>query len=57
MITQVTRMSYFRIAHDTTTHLPPKTLLKQVFYLFWDDCNTWEELETMVMQISLGKQI
>ena len=50
-------MSYFRIAHNTTTRLPPKTLLKQVFYLFWDDCNTWEELETMVMQISLGKQI
>ena len=29
---------------------PPKL----VFAFSWDDCNTWEKLETMVMQSSAG---
>ena len=33
---------------------PPKFYITVVFDFAWDDCNTQEELETMVMQFFFG---
>ena len=36
---------------------PPQFCITMVFAFSWDDCNTWEKLETMVMQSSSGGAI
>ena len=40
---------HFHIDHNAPC-LPPKILHNIVFDFSWDDCNTQEKLETMVMQ-------
>ena len=47
----------FTIFTQTIMHLvyPPKLCITIVFDFSWDDCNTLENLETMVMQNSEGE--
>ena len=40
---------HFHIDHNAPS-LPPKFCITIVFYFSWDNCNTQEKLETMVMQ-------
>ena len=44
---------HFHIDHNAPC-LPPKFCITIVFYFSWDDYNTQEKLETMVMQ-NLGR--
>ena len=44
---------HFHIDHNAPC-LPPKFCRTIVFYFSWDDCNTQEKLETMVMQNLVG---
>ena len=46
---------HFHIDHNASC-LPPKFCITTVFDFSWDDYNTQEKLETMVMQILGGKQ-
>ena len=47
----------FTIFTQTIMHLvyPPKLCITIVFDFSWDDCNTLENLETLVMQNSEGE--
>ena len=45
---------HFHIDHNAPC-LPPKLCITIVFHFSWDDCNTLENLETMVMQNSEGE--
>ena len=45
---------HFHIDHNAP-YLPLKFCITIVFYFSWDDCNTQEKLETMVMQIFSGE--
>ena len=45
---------HFHIDHNAPC-LPPKLFITIVFDFSWDDCNTLENLETLVMQNSEGE--
>ena len=53
----ICRIHHFHLRHNEPC-LPPKICITILFDFSWDDCNTQEKLETMVMQIwrAGGKQ-
>ena len=46
---------HFHIDHNLPCLAPPKLCITIVFDFSWDDCNTLENLETLVMQNSEGE--
>ena len=52
----ICRIHHFHLRHNEPC-LPPKICITILFDFSWDDCNTQEKLETMVMQIWGGEGV